>query len=161
MRTSLAPLFGALLLGSMLLAGCDSEPAARSASPVVAPQEATLQVGDTTIRASVLQTSSLNDAVARQYGLERDDEIVMLLVGLRQGPVAEETSVPATVSARVTDLRGQKQVIEMHELHAGELVDYVGTVRVSLPDTLMFDLSIEREGAPTSTMQFSREFFPQ
>ncbi|MGH8084050.1 MAG: DUF4426 domain-containing protein [Lysobacter sp.] len=161
MRITPRQLAGALLLTMLSLAGCDSEPAPRVATPLTAPQEATLQAGDTAIRASVVQTSALNNAVARQYGIERDDEIVMLLVGLRQGPAAEETSVAATVTATVTDLRGQKQVIEMRELHSGELVDYVGTVAVSLPDTLAFELSIAREGKPTSTMQFSREFFPQ
>lgn len=161
MRTFLAPLAGALLLTLLSLAGCDSEPTPRTATPVTAPQEATLKAGDTTIRASVVQTSALNDVVARQYGIERDDGIVMLLVGLRRGPAAGETSVPATVTASVTDLRGQKQAIEMRELHSGDLVDYVGTVAVALPDTLTFDLEIKREGLPTSTMQFSREFFPQ
>ncbi len=156
MRTALA-----LLFGFVVMAGCDSEPAPRTATPVAVPQEATLKVGDTTIRASVVQTSALNDVVARQYGIERDDGIVMLLVGLRRGPPAGETSVAATVSASVTDLRGQKQVIEMRELHSGDLVDYVGTVAVALPDTLTFQLAIEREGAPASTMQFSREFFPR
>ena len=160
MRTTLALLTVALLL-PVLLAGCDSQPTARVATSAAVPQEATLQAGDTTIRASVVQTSALNEQVASQYGIERDDEVVMLLVGLRRGQAAEETSVPATVNATVTDLRGQKQVIGMRELHAGSLVDYVGTVRVSLPDTLAFDLRIEREGAPASTMQFSREFLPQ
>jgi len=154
-------LLTAALLFPVLVAGCDSQPTTRVATSATVPQEATLQAGDTTIRASVVQTSALNEQIANQYGIERDDEIVMLLVGLRRGQAAEETSVPATVSATVTDLRGQKQVIEMRELHAGNLVDYVGTVRVSLPDTLAFDIRIEREGAPASTMQFSREFLPQ
>ena len=160
MRTNLI-LLSCALLALLPLAGCDSEPAARMATPVTAPQEATLEVGDTTIRASVVQTSALNEQVASQYGIERDDGIVMLLVGLRQGPPAEETSVPASVRATATDLRGQKHPIEMRELHAGDLVDYVGTVQVSLPDTLAFDVVIEREGKPDSTMQFSREFLPQ
>jgi len=161
MRIAPRPLAAALLLTLLSVAGCDSEPTPRVASPVTAPQEAILQAGDTTIRASVVQTSALNEVVARQYGIERDDEIVMLLVGLRRGPAGGETSVPATVTATVTDLRGQEQVIEMRELHSGDLVDYVGTMQVSLPDTLAFELSIAREGKPASTMQFSREFFPQ
>jgi len=32
---------------------------------------------------------------------------------------------------------------------------------VSLPDTLRFDLSIVRADGRTSTMQFSREFYPR
>ena len=159
MRTLVAPILGALLLGPALLAGCDSQPAPRVANQAAVPQEATLEVGDTRIRASVLQTSMLNDTVARQYGIERGDDIVMLLVGLREGAPAEEVSVPATVTATVTDLRGRKQVVGMRELASGELVDYVGTLQVSLPDTLAFEVSIARSGKPDSTMRFSREFF--
>lgn len=160
MRATLVPLVGALLFTALSMAGCDGEPASRVA-PAAAPQEATLQVGDTTVRASVVQTSALNETVARQYDIERGDDIVMLLVGLREGPAAEEFSVPATVTATVTDLRGQKQVVEMRELRSGDLVDHVGTVQVSLPDTLAFDLSVKRQGKPQATMRFSREFFPQ
>lgn len=160
MQTAPRLLAAGLLSTLLSLAGCDSEPAPRAATPVTAPQEAILQAGDTTIRASVVQTAALNQQVAERYGLQRDDEIVMLLVGLRRGADAEEVSVPAMVTATVTDLRGQKQVIEMRELHSGDLVDYVGTAPVSLPDTLAFELAIEREGEPTAAMQFSREFFP-
>lgn len=161
MRTALAPILGILLLGTALLAGCDNPPEPRVAHPAAVPQEATLKAGDTTIRASVVQTSALNEIVARQYGIERGDDIVMLLVGLREGPPAEEVSVPATVTTTVTDLRGRKQVVEMRELRSGELVDHVGTLQVSLPDTLAFEVLIERPGKPESTMRFSREFFPQ
>ena len=160
MRTAFAPFLGAALLAMTAMTGCDSQPAS-SAAPVAAPQEATLEMGDTTVRASVVQTSALNEAIARQYGIERGDDIVMLLVGLREGPDAEETSVPASVTAGVTNLRGQKQVVEMRELRSGDLVDYVGTLQVSPPDTLVFELTIELEGGPASTMRFTREFFPR
>ena len=63
MRTNLI-LLSCALLALLPLAGCDSEPAARIATPVTAPQEATLEVGDTTIRAGVVQTSALNQQVA-------------------------------------------------------------------------------------------------
>ena len=49
----------------------------------------------------------------------------------------------------------------MRELRSGDLLDYVGTVEIAMPDTLRFDLTIVREGGATSTMQFSREFYPR
>lgn len=146
-----------LLAATLLLAGCDAAPPAATDAPA-APREATLQVGDATVRATVMQTSTLDDAVAARYGIERGEDVVMLLVGVREGPEMQEVSVPAVVTATATDLRGNRHPVAMRELHAGDLVDHVGTVRVDLPETLMFDVEIRREGAAPATMQFSRDF---
>ena len=71
-----------------------------------------------------------------------------------------ETALPAQITATATDLRGQRQDIVLRELRAGDLLDYVGTVQTTLPETLRFDVKIVREGGAASTMQFSREFYP-
>lgn len=152
-------------LGALLLGGCggdtgNSGPPAAATAPS-APQEAVTRVGDVTIRASVVQTSTLPEAVAMQYGIERSDRLVMLLVAVRQGPEAQETALPATITASATDLRGRRQDIPMRELRSGDLLDYVGTAEIDLPDTLRFDLTVMREGGAQSTMQFSREFYPR
>lgn len=146
----------ALLCAALLLAGCNGEPAPRGNAAV--PQEEILQAGGTTIRATVMQTATLSEAVAAQYGIERDEGTVMLLIGVREGTPAQEVSVPAAVSATATDLRGNRHEVAMRELHAGDLVDHVGTLPVDLPETLAFDIEIRREGAPPARMQFSRDF---
>ena len=86
---------------------------------------------------------------------------MLLLVALRQGPQAQETSLPAQVTATVTDLRGRTQPVAMRELRSGELLDYVGVVEVAPPDTLRFDLVIVREGGARSTLQFTRDVYPR
>lgn len=150
------------LLLALSLAGCGREPSTpAAAAPTATPQEAIARVGDVTMRANVMQTAALSPAVAQQYGITRDDRTVMLLVTVRQGPEAQEVSLPATITAHVTDLRGNRQALAMRELRSGDLLDYVGTVEVSLPDTLRFDLEIVREGGARSTMQFSRDFYPR
>lgn len=126
-----------------------------------APQEAVTRIGDVTIRASVVQTSSLPEAVAMQYGIARSDRLALLLVAIRQGPEAQEVALPATITATAIDLRGRRQDIPMRELRTGELLDYVGTAEIDLPDTVRFELTIVREGGAQSTMQFSREFYPR
>jgi hypothetical protein len=133
------------------------------AAPAVpgAPQEAITRIGDVTIRASVVQTSSLPEAVAMQYGIARSDRLALLLVAIRQGPEAQEVALPATITATAIDLRGRRQDIPMRELRTGELLDYVGTAEIDLPDTVRFELAIVREGGAQSTMQFSREFYPR
>jgi hypothetical protein len=132
-----------------------------SASSDGAQADAVTRIGDVSIRASVIQTSMLNEPVAREYGITRDPKTVLLLVAVRQGPDATATALPASITATATDLRGGKQEIAMRELKSGDLIDYVGTVGTTLPDTLRFDITVVRAGGATSTMQLQREFFPQ
>ncbi|MGV8940342.1 MAG: DUF4426 domain-containing protein [Lysobacter sp.] len=152
-----------LLLGAALLLGCSSEPsspATGNPAPSSHQQETTTRIGDTTVRATVLQTAMLGELVAGKYGIVRAENQVMLLIGLRQGESSKEASVPARITATATDLRGQRHTIELRELHSGDLLDYFGTVKVSLPDTLRFELDITLESGAHSTMRFNREFLP-
>lgn len=159
----------AVLSASLLLAACGAQPPARTAENSSSPQQATTRVGDVTMRASVMQTSALEPDVASRYGISRDDNTVMLLVAVRKGADAEDIALPAHVTATVTDLRGQRQAIVLRELRTHDpgsspgqaLLDYVGTVQTTLPDTLRFDVKIVREGGATSTLQFIREFYPR
>ncbi|MFP7722077.1 DUF4426 domain-containing protein [Lysobacter sp. A3-1-A15] len=154
-----------VLLPALLAAtACGREPSAMvdSASPAgTAMQEATVRSGDVTIRASVVPTSAISEQVARQYGIERDPANVLLLVGVRQGPEMQETALPARITATATDLRGVVQPLDLREVRSGGLIDYAGVARVSPPDTLRFDLVIQRESGATSTMQFTRDIFPR
>jgi hypothetical protein len=157
-------LAAAIALMSMLaLAGCggsNTTPPAVPAASAPASSEAVTRIGDVSIHASVVQTSVLAESVAREYGITRDPHRVLLLVAVRRGPDAEAIGLPAQVVATVTDLRGRRQDIVMRELRSGDLLDYIGTVEVDLPDTLRFDVAVTRAGGATSTLQFNREFHP-
>ena len=124
-------------------------------------QEAVSRIGDVTIRATAVPTTTLREPGAPQYGNTRADSTVMLLIGVRQGSDAQEVALPARITATVSDLRGRRQDIAMRELRSGELLDYVGTVEVSPPETLRFDLTVVRDGGASSTMQFTRDFYPR
>ena len=145
-----------------------SPPSSIPMAPPANTADAISTIGDVTIRASVLQTSTLNATVARDHGIARDPNTVMLLVAVRQGKAADETALPARITATVTDLSGRTQSIVMRELRTSDpgagpgqgLLDYVGTFQTSLPDTLRLDLIIVREAGASSTMQITREFFP-
>lgn len=153
---------------TLVLTACGDSARTPVAPAPAAQEEAVSRIGDVTIRAVALPTSALGAEVARRYGIARDARTVMLLVGVRQGSTAEETSLPATITATVTDLSGQRQEIALRELRSNDpsaagqaLLDYVGTAEVNPPDTLRFDVTIVPEGGARSTMQFSREFFPR
>ncbi|MCM2335645.1 MAG: DUF4426 domain-containing protein [Pseudomonas sp.] len=140
--------------------GCGREPSAMTPAPAAAPQEATVRAGDITVRASTIQTSMLGDAVARQYGIARGDSTVLLLVAVRKGAEADETSVPATITATATDLRGRQQSVPMKELRSGDLLDYTGLVDVGAPETVRFELSVVPDGGTPIAVRFTRDFFP-
>jgi hypothetical protein len=150
-----------LILAIALLPGCGGEAPQRplAAGAAVAPQQATARSGDVTVRASAIQTSALGAEVARRYGIVRDQGTVLLLVTVRQGPDGRDVSLPARIEATVTDLRGRRKPLVLRELRSGDLLDYVGTLEVSLPDTLRFDVEVTAANGAAATLQLQREFF--
>jgi Domain of unknown function (DUF4426) len=154
----------ALCLLFLTLCACQpSDPPASAASVTASAgaEDAVARVGDVTMHASVMQTSSLDDGVAKDYGIVRSENTVLLLIAVRKGADAKDTALPATITATATDLAGRIHPIAMRELRTGSLLDYVGTVETGLPDTLRFDVAIVRENGERSDMQFNREFFPR
>lgn len=141
------------------IAGCGGKPAMPPSAEPQPPAE--LRTGDVTVRATTLPTLRLNEAMAREYGVERDAGSVLLVVGLRRGSQAQETSVAGRVSARASDLLGNRQQIALREVAGDGYVDHVGIARVSMPDTLRFEIDARPEGAPATTLRFHRDFFPE
>ncbi|WP_222565081.1 DUF4426 domain-containing protein [Novilysobacter antarcticus] len=154
--------FFSMVLGMGLLSACSGEPAAPvPAATMAESQDTIVTIGDVTARATVMPTATLGSLVAEKYGIRRADDQVMLLVGLRRGEGSAEVSVPARIVATASDLRGGRRPIELRELSSGDLMDYVGTLQVSLPDTLKFEVDITLEDGARKTMQFTRDFQPQ
>lgn len=154
----------AICVSVLALSACSANQAPATATSVAASasaEDAVARVGDVTVHASVMQTSSLDAGVAKDYGIARSDNTVLLLIAVRKGADAQDTALPATITATATDLSGRKHAIAMRELRTGSLLDYVGTVDITLPDTLRFDVAIVRENGARSNMRFNREFFPR
>lgn len=153
------PLGALALLALATLAGCGDD-APKPARQIDTPQEAVSRVGDVTIRANLVSTAHLSEPMAKQYGIARDEDTVLLLVSVRRGPEGADTAIPASIAASVSNLHGQRRDLSLREIRSGEFIDYVATTEVSPPDTLSFDLKIDREGGGSSTMRFSRDFAP-
>jgi len=158
------PRLAAGLLALSMLAGCGGNPgsqADRAAQTTAARQPAELVQGDVRISASIAPAASLNPVIAERYGVRPDRGAQLLLVGVRQGPVHDETSVQAQVAVRARDLRGVWQDVAMREVRSDGFIDYVGSVRVSPPDTLAFEITVRRPGAEApETLRFSRDVLP-
>lgn len=101
-----------------------------------------------TLRASVRRTKFLPDAMARQYGIEADDDLVLLnVVILENRADPQPASVSAQVSARYENRIGQVEIIDMHEVEADGYVSYIGTLDASAQR--VFELIIQAQPAGT------------
>lgn len=151
-------------LAALAVAACGGDPASRanlSAQAEAARLPAELQHGDLRIHASLAPTAGLNDAIAARYGVTPGRNVHLLLVGVRRGEAADETSVPARVQARARDLRGVWQDVALNEVRSDGFIDYVGSLRVAPPDTLAFEITVHADGAPgPAILRFSRDVFP-
>jgi hypothetical protein len=152
--------FSVFLAGAWLaiLAGCSGERTMPTSTEADAPAE--LRTGEVTVRATTLPTARLNPAMARQYAIAPDAGSVLLVIGMRRGLQSQEASVAGRVSASASDLLGNRQAIELREIRNEGFIDYVGTARVSMPDTLRFEIVAKPDGAPAATLRFHRDFFP-
>ena len=156
-----------LVAGLLLLGACGGGGGAPSAAQAGAvPEEAVVTVGTRSLRASVVSTMTLSSQVAKQYGIARSDDTVLLLVAVREGDVATAVSVPATVSVTGTDLRGGTQAVAMREVRSGSgadvLVDSIGIAGVTPPETMRFDVTATfADGSAPMTVTMTREFYPR
>lgn len=139
------------------LAGCGS-PAPEPAR-FVPPHPSTTELdGPLRARYNLLPTLALGEAVAREYGVERDAGTALLVVALRR-PTADgdETGAVGEVSAEVVDLAGRRQAVAMRPVATGEYVDHVGTVRVGAHDTLRARIVVVVDGR-RQEFDFQRSF---
>ena len=144
-----------------LLAACSGEDRAGNAVPPGVPGSASqvkADVGDASVIAVAIQTSQLPDKVAAEHGIEQRDDLVMLRVSPRLGEPGTITTAPAQVRATVTDLRGHTRELVLEQKKVAGLVDHVGMLQVSLPETLRFDISVVTQQGATETLELTREF---
>lgn len=120
-----------------------------------------MQFGDVIVRANAVVTADLSAAVTEQYGVQRDERTVLLLVGARKMDGDSETSLPARIQARAVDLLGNRQAPEMREIRSGEFIDYVGSFSIAPPETLRFDIEISTDDGKRATLTFNQDFFPR
>jgi len=163
LRTATTPVRLLACGAFVLLAACsgDDQAASPAAVPITVPGSASqveTGVGDASVIAVAIQTSQIPAGVAAEYGIEQRDDLVMLRVSPRQGEIGSISTAPTEVRATVTDLRGETRSLELEERVVAGLVDHVGTVQVTLPETLRFNVTAVSQQGETETLEFSREF---
>ncbi len=106
---------------------------------------------------NALVTTSLDAAMARQYGIERSARRGMVVLAVHAPAAAGETrAVAAQVSGEAVNLTGRRVPIAFREI-AGSDVSYIGLFDLDGVDTWTFHLSIRPQGATRSfPVRFNR-----
>jgi hypothetical protein len=145
-----------LLFCAWALAACSNDEAARTAS-FVPPAPAHSDFGDLRVRYNALPTMALSDAMAKQYGVERDADTALVVIALRRLNNGEEVDADGEVSGQASDISGARQPIALRSIDSGDYTDHIGTVRVSPRNTYRFDITVAADGRK-DTLQFQRNF---
>ena len=145
-----------LLILTLLLAACSAGEKPRVAE-FVPPADATVDFGNLRVHYNALPTLSLNEAVAREYGVTRDAGSAMVVIALRRIADGQELGAEGKVSAEAYDLQGKRQHIDFAAVRTGDYTDHIGTFAISERDSYRFEVKIE-SGGRKETVKFQRNF---
>lgn len=141
---------------SILLAACSGGEAPRAAE-FVPPAPSESDFGALRVRYTALPTLSLSEPVARQYGVERDVGVALVVIALRQVEGGEERDADGKVHVNAYDLSGARQTVALRSVDAGGYADHIGTVRITPRNTYRFEVTVDAAGR-TETVKFHRNF---
>jgi len=145
-----------LLLLILLIAACSAGEKPRVAE-FVPPAVSSAEFGDLRVHYNALPTLSLNDAVAREYGVDKDAGSAMLVIALRRLANGEEVGAEGEVSAEAFDLQGARQHIGFSAVKTGEYTDHIGVFTIQPRDSYRFEVTVKTDGR-TEKVKFQRNF---
>lgn len=141
-----------------LLAACGG-PGEDAEVPRAEPAEASsISIDGHAVHFNALLTDQLPTEVAQLYNIVRSKNRAMLNVSVIDED--RETSVPADVTVKTTNLTGQLKTVNMRRINEEEAIYYIGETPVANRETLIFDITVIPEGADTpAEVRFKRQFF--
>ena len=126
----------------------------------VAHAEISQKFGNLEIHYNALTTDELQPEVARASKIERSKTRGMVTLSvLKKNKLGALTPVPAKLTVYATNLTQQLSNITMREIKEGTAIYYLGEFRVTPPDTLKFNATVEVAGEPKYEMTFDQKFF--
>lgn len=153
---------GLCLVVMLMATGCGQRPEGSRAQTAQHSEESFKEFGNYEIHYNAVRADQIPAEVARNHGIERSKNRVMLNVTLlrKDADHSPRKPVKGTVSVDAYNLNGQLKNIEVRQVTEGEAIYYLGTVSISGSEILVFDIKAtpENETAPFE-VKFKREFF--
>jgi hypothetical protein len=129
--------------------------------PTAQPSEDSFRdFGSYEVHYNAVRTDMLTPEIARNYGIQRSTNRVMLNVTvLHKEAGAARKPVPAEVKVDARNLNEQLKDIELRRISESEAIYYIGEVSISGTEILVFDITVTPEGTQTPlSVKFTREF---
>lgn len=145
-----------LLMAAVFLASCSAGEKPRMAD-IVAPAQAYEDFGSLRVHYNAIPTLSMSEAVAREYGVERDARAGLVTIAVRNVVDGEEIAAESEVQAVAVDLQGMRQSIALHAARTGDYTDHIGTFRIAERDSYRFEITVKSAGRSES-VKFQRNF---
>jgi len=129
-------------------------------APVQA-QETAKQFGDYVIHFNAVNTDFLTPEIARNYGIQRSKNRVLLTVSVLKGEIGVAGQpVAADISAHATNLSDQTKKLNMRQVKDGNAIYYIDTFSVTNEETVdMYITAKPKNGGPAMEVKFRRQFF--
>jgi len=129
-------------------------------TPVQA-QETAKQFGDYVLHFNAVNTDFLTPEIARNYGIKRSKNRVLLTVSVLKGEIGiAGQPVAADISAHATNLSDQTKSLNMREVKDGNAIYYIDTFSVTNEETVDMHISAKpKNGGPQMDVKFRRQFF--
>ena len=115
-------------------------------------------IGDYTVHVSAQSTDQLPPQVAQAYNIVRSKNRAMLNVSVIRK--ADQAPVSASITVKTVNLTGQLKDVTMRRISEQDAIYYIGETPVANRETLIFDISVQPEGAArASDVRFKRQFY--
>jgi hypothetical protein len=130
-------------------------------SPAVTHAEQAKHFGKYVVHYNALQTSFLLPKIAREYGIKRSAQRIMLNISVLEKLDDTATkAVSADVWVTANSLSGQQRQISMRPIHEGDSIYYIGELDVADRETLIFDINVKPAGEKTTyPLKYSKQFY--
>ncbi len=127
------------------------------AGTAIASDEPFAQFGDTKIFYSVFNSSFIKPEVAAIYDIARGPNrgLVNISVVVNDEPAGRA----AHVTGSATNLLGQQQTLDFHEVREGDSVYYLAPFRFDNEDPLNFRIQVRPAGEPERNLTFTRMLY--
>jgi len=157
-----ARFLGLCLTALLMTTGCGQRPEGSRAQTAQHSEESFKEFGNYEIHYNAVRADQIPAEVARNHGIERSKNRVMLNVTLlrKDADHSPRKPVKGAVSVDAYNLNGQLKNIEVRQVTEGEAIYYLGTVSISGSEILIFDIKATPENETAAfEVKFKREFF--
>jgi hypothetical protein len=128
--------------------------------PAIAHAEKAEKFGNVEVHYNALLTSDLLPDVARAYKIDRSKTRGLVTISvLRKNAMGVGIPIAAKLSVYEVNLNSQLSNVDMREIKEGPAIYYLGEFRVTPPDTLKFNVTVEAPGEPKREVNFNQQFF--